>query len=101
MDCFDACTYKFSPIKYRGDYTPKAKGRQAHCAVALDKFTMVILGGSFSDNLIDPTPVSPEDSVLSHDMEANTWRLLSKTCNSASEPIPWNLVFHSAFKLDH
>jgi len=62
---------------------------------------MVILGGSFSDNLIDPTPVSPEDSVLSHDMEANTWRLLSKTCNSASEPIPWNLVFHSAFKLDH
>jgi hypothetical protein len=45
MDCFDACTYKFTPIKYRGDYTPK--GRQAHCAVALDKFTMVVIGGTF------------------------------------------------------
>ena len=45
MDCFDACTYKFSPVKYRGDYTPK--GRQAHCAIALDKYTMLILGGTF------------------------------------------------------
>lgn len=25
MDSFDACTYKFNPIKYRGDYTPKGR----------------------------------------------------------------------------
>ena len=67
MDAFDCCTYKFSPVKFRGDYTPK--GRQAHCAIALDKYTMLVLGGTFQDSLIDPTPVPPEESVLSHDME--------------------------------
>jgi hypothetical protein len=25
MDVFDACTYKFSPVKYRGDFVPKAR----------------------------------------------------------------------------
>ena len=45
--------------------------------------------------------MSPEDSVITHDMESNNWRLISKSCNAASEPIPWNLVFHSVFKLNH
>lgn len=25
MDAFDCCTYKFSPVKFRGDYTPKGR----------------------------------------------------------------------------
>jgi hypothetical protein len=24
-DMFDCCTYKFTPVKYRGDYTPKGR----------------------------------------------------------------------------
>jgi len=24
-DMFDCCTYKFTPVKYRGDYTPKSR----------------------------------------------------------------------------
>jgi hypothetical protein len=31
---FDATTYKFNVLKMRGDYHPK--GRQAHCAIAVD-----------------------------------------------------------------
>lgn len=48
-DMFDCCTYKFSPIKYRGDFTPP--GRQGAAAIALDKYTLVIVGGSFSDQI--------------------------------------------------
>ena len=45
MDIFDACTYKITAQKFRGDYTPK--GRQLHSAICLDRFTMVIIGGTF------------------------------------------------------
>ena len=34
IDDFDATTYKFSHVKIRGDIKPK--GRQAHCAIAID-----------------------------------------------------------------
>ena len=25
MDSFDACIYRFAPVKYRGDFTPKGR----------------------------------------------------------------------------
>lgn len=44
MEVFDCQTYKFTAVKYRGDYTPKA--RQAHAAIAIDKYLMLVIGGS-------------------------------------------------------
>lgn len=34
LDEFDVTTYKFNLVKFRGDFKPK--GRQAHCAFAID-----------------------------------------------------------------
>lgn len=45
MDEFDATTYKFTLVKYRGDFKPN--GRQAHCAVAIDQYNMFIFGGTY------------------------------------------------------
>jgi hypothetical protein len=45
VDEFDATTYKFNQVKLRGDFKPK--GRQAHAALALDQYTMFIVGGSY------------------------------------------------------
>lgn len=45
MDDFDAMTYKFQLVKYRGDFIPK--GRQGHTAIALDKYNMYVIGGTY------------------------------------------------------
>lgn len=44
MELFDITTYQFNVVKIRGDYKPK--GRQAHAAIAVDKFTMLVVGGT-------------------------------------------------------
>lgn len=98
MDVFDAITCKFQPVKYRGDYTPKS--RQGHAAICLDRYTMVVMGGTFQDSIVDPQPVPPDEAILIHDTEGSQWQLKSKTNNSSSDPMPWNLVYHSLFKLD-
>lgn len=45
IDEFDATTYKFNHVKFRGDFKPR--GRQAHCAIAVDQYTMFIIGGTY------------------------------------------------------
>lgn len=42
-----------------------------------------------------------EELVVNFDMDAMTWSAATKKSKSEpSDPAPWNLVYHSAFKLD-
>ena len=65
---------------------------------------MIILGGTDQTNVIDPEPLSPEDSLYLFDLEASTWQ--KKMFNGRnkqdqpSEPMPWNLLNPSLFKID-
>lgn len=68
MDEFDASLYKFTPVKYRLDFKPV--GRQGHQAVVLDMFTMFIIGGTFSESLIDPLPIPADDMILNYDPDS-------------------------------
>lgn len=56
-DVFDCQTYKFTHLKYRLDYRPP--GRQGSSAVTMDKYTIVVIGGTFSDDFIRPLPIPP------------------------------------------
>ena len=70
-------------------------------SIALDRFSMFIIGGTTDTCLIDPTPIAPKECVWVFDMEASTWHGKSQYPPAAtSEPAPWNLVNHSVFKLD-
>ena len=51
-DIFDCCTYKFVHLKYRLDYKPQ--GRQGASAVTLDKYTIVFIGVTFTDDFVRP-----------------------------------------------
>ena len=103
MEVFEATNFKFQTAKYRGKDAPK--GRQAHAAVLLNQYNMIIIGGSYNDELIDPQPVPENDSIWSFDLESGHWNRIkvknqgSVDC-SGQEVVPWNLVHHSAFKLD-
>ena len=55
MELFDATTYKVNQVTYRGDHT--AMGRQGHCCIALDRFSMFVIGGTTDTCLVDPTPI--------------------------------------------
>jgi hypothetical protein len=70
---FDATTYKFSLVKQRGDFKPK--GRQAHAAIALDQYSMLVVGGSYQVGLVDPAPIQEETGspLLIFDMDASTF----------------------------
>lgn len=69
---FDATTYKFNVLKMRGDYQPK--GRQAHSAIAVDQYNMLIIGGSFQASLIDPSPIGDDQgNMLLYDMDSSTF----------------------------
>lgn len=92
---FDASTYKFNAHKMRGDYKPK--GRQGHCAIALDQYNMYIFGGSYQTSLIDPLPISDETGLaLLYDMDANTFQNVGATTGDK----PSNLVYASVFGLN-
>ena len=95
MDDFDAYTYKFSEVKYRGDFIPK--GRQGHQAVPIDQYNMYVIGGTYSNHFIDQLQVPNEEMVLNFDMDSGSWARVKVKENEAT---PWNLVYHSAFKLD-
>lgn len=99
MDVFDACTYKFSPIKYRGE-VPAPKGRQGAAALALDKYTMVIIGGSYQPGYLDAETVPFNESVIIFDTESHNWRMLPSKNSQQQQPVPWNLVYCSLIKLD-
>ena len=94
MDVFDACTYKFSTMKYRGDGF-KPKGRQGASAIALNKYTIVFIGGSYENSLIEQEPVPANESVLIFDTESTYWKEIP------AKNSPTNLVFCSPFKLDN
>ncbi|CDW83734.1 kelch repeat protein [Stylonychia lemnae] len=98
MDEFDATTYKFQQVKYRLDFKPK--GRQAHCSIAIDQYNMFIIGGSYSDNLIDPQPIPADEMILNFDMDASTFQQITIKPTETSDAIPNNLVYHSVFRLD-
>ena len=76
----------------------KAPGRQGHAAIAVSKFNMIVMGGTTDSTLIDPTPIAENYSIYSFDLEASTWHQKSK--GKGSEEAPWNLVYHSLFKVD-
>ena len=71
MECLDACTYKMNEVKYRLE--AKAAGRQGHAAIAVDKFNMLVIGGTRSSSLLDPPQMEPKELVHSFDLEASTW----------------------------
>jgi hypothetical protein len=98
MDAFDACTYKFTPVKYRGEFTPK--GRQGAAALALDKFTVLFVGGSYSDGFVQADMVHPNDAVLLFNADSGAWHQPSKSWGGFQQPLPWNLLFCSLVKLD-
>ena len=98
MEMFDACTYKMTNVKYRLD--ARAMGRQGHAMIAVDKFNMIIIGGTSEAGFIDPQPLPQQELVYSFDLEASTWHPKSSTLGPGSEPAPWNLVYHSLFKVD-
>ena len=98
MEMFDACTCKMSEVKYRLE--TKAAPRQGHAAIAVDKFNMIVIGGTQEVGLISPKQLAPEELVYSFDLEAQTWHAKNKDLPAGSEPIPWNLVYHSLFKVD-
>ena len=62
---------------------------------------MIVIGGTTDSTLIDPTPIDPRHQIYSFDMEASTWHAKSSgRLGAGSEPAPWNLVYHSLFKVD-
>lgn len=75
MDVFDAQTYKMHKVKYRLDYKPK--GRQAAASIAVDKQTMLVIGGSFETGFCSLQPVPANDCVQIFDPDASTWRKLT------------------------
>ena len=88
-------------MTYRKAEEHLAKGRQGHAAIALDRFNMFIIGGTTDTSLVDPTPINPEEAVWTFDLEASTWLPKSRFAPpQTSDVMPWNMVFHSVFKLD-
>lgn len=64
---------------------------------------MLIIGGTQSASLLNPPQMEPRELVYSFDLEASTWHpkaSIPVIGNSSSEPAPWNLVYHSLFKVD-
>lgn len=59
---------------------------------------MFIIGGTYSDLLIDPQPIGIDEMILNYDMDASTFQpvYLDKT-NTQN---PTNLVYHSSFLIN-
>lgn len=116
MESFDTAILKFQTQKFRGDVKPA--GRQGHQAVIMNQYAMFIVGGTYSDKLIDPTPIPEHDSMWSYDLESGHWQkfranntyvnqnadILEKVSVEkikGADVMPWNLVHHHAFKVDN
>mmetsp|Transcript_8423 Transcript_8423/g.14101 ORF Transcript_8423/g.14101 Transcript_8423/m.14101 type:complete len:181 (+) Transcript_8423:512-1054(+) len=99
MEVFECANYKFNPVKYRGDHTPLA--RQGHSAHVLNQYSMLVLGGSYEQNLLTPPPLPENDMVWSYDLESGQWqRIQTKARSGGDHAVPWNLVHHVSLKLD-
>lgn len=58
---------------------------------------MYVIGGTFAEYLIDSPMVPNDELIYNYDMDASSW------CHvqiKNTENMPWNLVFHSSFKVD-
>jgi len=74
----------------------------------MNQFAMIVIGGSYQDSLIDPSPIPENDSIWTFDTESGHWHRVKVKNQGASsdsvgqghDVVPWNLVHHSAFKLD-
>ena len=61
---------------------------------------MIIVGGTSDASFIDPQPLPANELIVSFDMDSTTWHPKSTRLGKGSEPVPWNLVYHSLFKID-
>ena len=61
---------------------------------------MLVFGGTAEASLLDPPQVPPIELVQQFDLEASTWHPKAALLGEGSEPAPWNLVYHSVFKVD-
>lgn len=68
MEVYECMTFKFNPVKYRGDHTPAA--RQGHCALILNQYNMVVIGGTYADSLLTAKPVPDNDLIWIYDLES-------------------------------
>ena len=72
--------------------------------MVMNQYMMVVIGGSCSDRLIDPTPVPFDDALWTYELESGHWAKLvprDSNENDGTDVAPWNLVHHRAFKLDY
>jgi hypothetical protein len=61
---------------------------------------MLVVGGTAdSQSLLDPKQLPENEVVWSFYLDSCNWFSRGK-CNSASDPVPWNLVNCSLFRLD-
>lgn len=63
-------------------------------------YTMYIIGGTFSESLIDPLPIPADDMILNYDPDSATFQKVSIKTQGPSDTIPNNMVHHSMFRLD-
>ena len=61
---------------------------------------MFVIGGTQETGLVDPEQMPPEQAVCKFDLDAQTWHPKSGSLGEGREPLPWNLVYHSLFKVD-
>jgi len=78
----------------------------------MSQYNFIVVGGTYQDQLIDPTPVPENDQLWNYDMESSQWQRVhvknqgGQQLGSGQAPtlghdvVPWNLVHHSAFKVD-
>ena len=68
MEMFDAMALKMSEVNYRLEQ--RVAGRQGHAALAIDKYNMIVIGGTRDTGLVDPEQMSPDQAVCNFDLEA-------------------------------
>ncbi len=63
---------------------------------------MLIIGGTQEVSLLDPAQMPASELIYSFDLEASTWHAKAdfRERPNNAEPAPWNLVYHSLFKID-
>ena len=65
---------------------------------------MLVIGGTYQDKLLSPAPVPDKDQIWSYDLESGMWQnVVIKNQggeNAVDDLVPWNLVYHSVFKID-
>lgn len=58
---------------------------------------MYVIGGTYSEYLIDGQMLPNDELIYNYDMDASTWCHVQV---KNTDYLPWNMVFHSVFKAD-